>query len=831
MTRAFILLILLLAFGLRVWQLPALPAGYYYDESYNGMDALWFLQTGEIDAYLPGNTGRSVMMPLLGALSMTLLGPSPFAMRLVGVAVNVLLIAVLYAWAMRLFAESPGRRWLALLAAAGLGLSFWHVIGSRTSHESTLVPLFVGLTGYFFWRGLQSNRWWDFVGAGVALGLSQYAYPSARLLPVIIGGFVILWTLIPPANLPPAGGDNSLPLTGRGLGRGSKIKRVWIGTLITAASSAVVFIPLGLFILRDPDTFFFRSGDVFILNRVARGEASFLGVASQGLRLFIDSYSPTWRHNIVGESTFDWLNFTGFWLGLAVLLWRWRKPESLYIIIGLGVMWSPAFLSEGISNSRLHGLLPFYYLMMAVGLWTIAQGFSLRVPNAIRSYVPAAMLITVIGFSGSVTAYKHFVVWASEPKMYTAYHGPVTGVAREILRRAPDSHIYLPAEVYYHPTMRFMLHPHFAPSNSWPSDTRPGLVVEMSSVDMSNLVWLGDGVAYAGYSQNPEDLQPLLVEGERIPVRVPHQENGIATLIRLGEADLGYRLLAKPALKSTRYTWDNEIRLSGYEFQPQQVERGQASVLLRLTWEPLVGQPHAYTHFVQLVNGRGEAISQWTDTSFADQHRWGPLRPVYTQHRLWLSPEAEPGAYFVRFGLFNPSTGERIPVEGATTPDSVLLGPFYVITDDIQPGQPDIPSGATLGENIRLLGHSRDLTADELIVRLHWQRKSFSRESTLPNANYTVFVQLLDAQNNLVTSWDSPPFAGQYPTSQWQPGEILMDAFRLPLPDDLPPGEYHLVTGMYTLDAGRLPAYDDGTRLPDAMITLESVYFGDSSAE
>jgi hypothetical protein len=88
--------------------------------------------------------------------------------------------------------------------------------------------------------------------------------------------------------------------------------------------------------------------------------------------------------------------------------------------------------------------------------------------------------------------------------------------------------------------------------------------------------------------------------------------------------------------------------------------------------------------------------------------------------------------------------------------------------------------------------------------------------------DYTIFVQLLNAQDQLITSWDAQPLSGQYPTSRWQTGEIVVDEFALPLPEELPSGQYRLVAGMYDLATGqRLPATgDDGQRLPGDMIVL-----------
>ena len=63
--------------------------------------------------------------------------------------------------------------------------------------------------------------------------------------------------------------------------------------------------------------------------------------------------------------------------------------------------------------------------------------------------------------------------------------------------------------------------------------------------------------------------------------------------------------------------------------------------------------------------------------------------------------------------------------------------------------------------------------------------------------DYTAYVHLLADGGDLVTQRDRPP-AG-YPTSVWQPGEIVLDTYTINLPPDLPSERYTLQTGFYYL--------------------------------
>jgi hypothetical protein len=76
----------------------------------------------------------------------------------------------------------------------------------------------------------------------------------------------------------------------------------------------------------------------------------------------------------------------------------------------------------------------------------------------------------------------------------------------------------------------------------------------------------------------------------------------------------------------------------------------------------------------------------------------------------------------------------------------------------------------------------------------------------------TVFLQLLNAQGEVVAGWDSQPLGGLYPTNLWSPGEAIADTFSLPLPPEgLPPGDYRLIAGLYDFETfARLPASTGG---------------------
>jgi hypothetical protein len=84
----------------------------------------------------------------------------------------------------------------------------------------------------------------------------------------------------------------------------------------------------------------------------------------------------------------------------------------------------------------------------------------------------------------------------------------------------------------------------------------------------------------------------------------------------------------------------------------------------------------------------------------------------------------------------------------------------------------------------------------------------------------TVFIHLRAADGFVRDQADGPPVSGQYPTTAWQPGEVIEDIHRLPPVENNQID--HLAIGLYDpLTGERLPAYGpDGQRLPDDAVLI-----------
>ena len=107
---------------------------------------------------------------------------------------------------------------------------------------------------------------------------------------------------------------------------------------------------------------------------------------------------------------------------------------------------------------------------------------------------------------------------------------------------------------------------------------------------------------------------------------------------------------------------------------------------------------------------------------------------------------------------------------------------------------------ATFANEASLLAYDVIREASGASVALTWRAES------VMGKDYTIFVHLLDAQNQMLAQSDGQPVAGLYPTHAWDPGEIIYDVHRVTMNADVLARLDHIAIGLYTLD--------DGKRLP-----------------
>jgi hypothetical protein len=120
-------------------------------------------------------------------------------------------------------------------------------------------------------------------------------------------------------------------------------------------------------------------------------------------------------------------------------------------------------------------------------------------------------------------------------------------------------------------------------------------------------------------------------------------------------------------------------------------------------------------------------------------------------------------------------------------------------------GAPEwVPADARFGAQLRLEAASLPdyiAAGTDLPVVLRW------RAEAAVDADYKVFVHLLDGGGALAGQHDSPPAVGLRPTRDWSPGTRVTDLHWVPVAPTVSPGRYHVEVGLYREDV-RLPLAD-----------------------
>jgi hypothetical protein len=287
--------------------------------------------------------------------------------------------------------------------------------------------------------------------------------------------------------------------------------------------------------------------------------------------------------------------------------------------------------------------------------------------------------------------------------------------------------------------------------------------------------------------------------------------------------------------------FDSQIALLGFDLAQTEIGLGE-TLALDLQWLAVEAPASDYTLRLALTNPSGQVAAHWdlplaTDAFPTSQWQagdlvWGPHRPVVPGYVV-------PGRYQLDLMLLD-ADGQRLGLSGSR-PETLLGGTIHreiplegdrltlaslEVTD--RPHSFDLPVishalGLRLGQNVELLGYDlnagRAVPGGKIEVILYWRGKGPTDRS------YKVFTHLGDGQNPPLAQDDGPPGGGCCPTDTWVEGEVVVDRHVISLPEDMPPGTYQLLVGMYDESSDlRLPVFDSqGYELKDQQASIADV--------
>jgi hypothetical protein len=773
-------LCLFIAGALRFPELTERPPGLHYDEAANGILAGDIGLRGERPVFIASYTGKEALFFYIAGGLMRLLGESTFALRLASAFVGIVTVAVTY-W---LGLELTGDRRIALLAAALLAISFWHVLFSRLGFRAISQPLLQALAVAALFRGLRRDSWGWILAGGLALGLTAYTYLAARIFPIPL----------------------ALALLPFLFDRPNRRRHLWqLGTFLAAA--LVIILPLAIYFFTNQDALLVR------VNQVLPQEASPAGLAIGYLKslgmLFLagDPYS---RFNIPGRPLFDW-----FWGALLVIGWiyallRWRRQPQvgqragylLLAILPFFMLLPTALALDEIvpSNLRAIGMLPFVVFLPAVGLAVLIAAvlellgrFSDRAgligerlfgagrrPGATSRTALAVVigLLALLIVGGAATGRTYFQSYSGRADLFYESDADLVSISHYLSGAGTaDKTTYLAAKHYRHPTVAFLSEQY--DHIKWLPESQA-------------IVFPAEGAALYIFPRNsplPEWAAHYLSAEPAVTGPVGPDGNPTFEAYERASAPQFDGNGAGPS-NVTMVNFGNQVTLLGYDVE------GAASgenLPVTLYWR-VEGAPSAnVTPFIHLVDAWQYRWSQMETFAYPSE-QWSIGDTIVQRVDLPLRPGMPPGSYRLNIGFFDPASGEQL----ARLDDSGRYAGTSLGVEDVvvaaSPPPERLPAPANVlqlpaGRDLTLLGYERAgekiAAGAPLWLELWWQ-------ATAPLEQMTTRLELLRPDNTGRILLDSQPVHDTYPFPGWSPPQLVIDHLVPELPPDIAPGEYQL---------------------------------------
>ena len=364
------------AFLLRAINVEGIPNTLTGDEASGGMAAVDFVNGSFDNIFGFGWFSFPAFYFYLQSLSISIFGQSISALRLTSALGGALTVAALYFSGRAFF----GKR-VALLASIFLAGSHFHMHFSRIGLNNIWDGFWFVLVLGLLWWGVQNKRRNAFLLAGIALGIGQYFYVSARLLYPII----FAWAAI-------------VALSDRKF-----FRRITGNLLYLLLASLIVYLPLGLSYLRNPDDFWAPMQRVSVLGEWLRNEVVITGLPAW--RILVDQIWTSaqaftrmeLRHWYTPEAPI--LRGVGaglFMLGVALLLIRIRDKQNWLILL-----WLSAFVMSGALSESTPAAQRYVAAAGAAAL-TVGYGLGESLNRLVKSWPAVGRALSSLGLITAV---------------------------------------------------------------------------------------------------------------------------------------------------------------------------------------------------------------------------------------------------------------------------------------------------------------------------------------------------------------------------------------------------------------------------------------------
>lgn len=765
-------LILLAASFLRLADLHRFPPALHYDEAADMLLSRDIAFYGYnpfpvVEAY----SGREALFYYLAVPLLRILGTEIFATRLTSALLGILTVAATIALGKTLLRS----RFAGLLAGAWLTVNGAQIWLTRQGFRTSPQPLLEALSLWLLWLALRRQRggWRAALAGGVCGGLALYVYMAARIFPPWLVGVLGLGLLAHLLDVRREGWTRWRHLVGR---------------------SAAFLVALGLTAL--PIAYYYVTHLTVLTDRLAQlAPSADTPTLAQSLQLHLQMFflngDPLLRYNLYpGRPFFDWITGGLMCLGLALAL-QWsitRHGEDR--LVGLFLVCTPLLILPSViavnglppSHMRSVAMVPLIFFLPTLPVmvvWRWLQRGSIWRRRGWGSAFAAALTVLLCGVV--LWTWRDYQAWGARVDLFYHSDGDLDLAARWLEQQArPDDIIYVASRYYEHPTIlahrldsaqiRWMMDDHLF----LPPPRRTALLIFPRTAPAEpwrgalNAAWrltdlpLGpDGQAAFEAYRVPAQREPQTDTPALSVSRVLSFDSAEAASLTAGQAGTilsRWQILTPPARNDLAPViaimdqWGNEVtRVTPYMEQSSRWLAGETLILrptvivpngnprqnytVRVTW---VGKA-AQNDYLPLVDANGRFAGIW-----------------YTQ----------PDPIIVQ-------RGAPIPITAASTVSAVV----------------QLAPGLALEQ---VLGLPAQLDQGQLLQFTAIWRATQAQT----NSPVVVEVQPLDPASGSTQPkvlWRGAPVHDQYPFDQWQAPESVIDRYSLPIPVDLPAGDYRLI--------------------------------------
>lgn len=656
-----LLLILLLAFGLRLYALTEVPPGLTHDEANHGREAIGILQGVWLFVF-PLNYGSEPLYSYTAAASMWLFGATRFALRFVNVLFSVFTIGLSFLWVRRRFDQAT-----AWVTAVLLTITFWPLASAREALRAGMLPFFMGTAVWFFWLLLDEvesgtttarRRWLLAAVFGLCVAITLHIYLAAR----------VAWLLFPLFLLYLAWQKRSL------------FRQSWQPVLAGLLLAGVLVTPLFVYLEQNP----------YALTRLSMLDAPLENIRS-------GHWEPVWQnfsaallafiwpgygdqflaYNIPGRPVFDAVSAVFFVLGVGVCLWRWQRPSYAFVLLWFGVGILPSLITGPTANTtrNLAALVPVF-ILPAIGFGSAVQWLKAQIKPLPRWLSPALAAVWLL-FAGWRSVSDYFITWANDPNVRSAYQVNLVETLAYLEADNPNEPVLL-STVYpglaHDPSISLVLTGDEA-GKRW-VDARwallaPGGQSSRALIPASTpphplfVQWLEPRQTV---QMRPDDLDPSFTDYwlDAGPLQAWVAETAASAALSAGVANFN------DALTLHHAEWLHPVTPG---------ETAELLLVWRVTDPARVGPivPPAFTTdvvmFTQVLDEAGVPFAQ-RDSLEAPSWDWQAGDLLAQIHPVTIPTETPSGSYQAIVGIYDRLSGDRLPVLSG---DGEVVGDFTAV--------------------------------------------------------------------------------------------------------------------------------------------------------